>query len=72
LPLLHRPLHLRTLAANYIQEGVWLFSPCAALGKGVSVEPFRRERLELTGEKTAYRKHADDAVLEVRWVGTHV
>jgi hypothetical protein len=37
----------------------------AALGKGVSVEPFRRERLELTGEKTAYRKHADDAVLEV-------
>ena len=48
------------------------FFPCAALGKGVSVEPFRRERLELTEEKTAYRKQADDTVLEVRLVGTRV
>ena len=38
----------------------------AALGQGVSVEPFHRERLELTEEKVAYRKHGDEALLEVR------
>ena len=35
------------------------------------MESFRRERLELTEEKTAYRKHADETVLDVRCALIH-
>ena len=42
----------------------------AALSQGGSVELFRRQRLELTADKEAYNKCANETLLELRYVGT--
>lgn len=40
---------------------------CVVLGDGgVSVEHFRRQRMELTAEKEAYNKCSSETMLEVR------